>query len=952
MSTDGRDMLARLLKQSILTMCKEAVQYETRLEIDGLICISTENDSHQIVLKIHELFHKLPRQSLLSTLFVGEQQNFIVKQQEKKPHINYPQPDTAAMIGAESNNDVSLTETNYPKDESDSTADDGDVTDTSVSPVNVLKGGIFSETTAFATSDDNRSVELNYRDTTPTGFCGAEPNEKRTVSKSDLPAIHDVKISSRTASSEKPSQNIHKSNLQLNAKLKPSALQNIHCKKCDEVLENGTAFEEHNANVHSVYTCFVCLNTFTSRNNMNRHIRIHSGARPYACPKCPEKFTRKDDVKRHLLRHDYDKPYRCALCCKGYSEKIGVRTHIVKEHGSKEFYSCPQCGKCFCDFDIFQLHKKSHSEFKQFSCNLCNFTGSNSLMYSKHMLSHDCNKKYTCAHCNSGVDYKDPFLYTAHLKTHRSDPLVTTFKCCFCEASLVSYDLFVRHEHSHVHGKKHVCNVCGKKFEWAFNLKEHMLTHVPEQENILPTGPSEMESAAVHGKKPVCNICGKTFERTFDLKEHMLTHVAEQENVLPKGPSEMEGIDEEKEKEFLKDEDSPRDDKGSVDYWCAECNEGFATEHKLESHILETHEREEGISSDKVEDSSEISRKYLTQVLESHQRQLGNLETRSSARMEMTRQFEEFQKHMLSFDTAHNERNNEKPTKTHQSNKTSDRLDLNVHGAVNLPRMPLFRNKIQEKSPRSKLPKLYHLIVDQNDSELGTGDIKTEKADKDYRDANQNNIYNDHLNVGAIKTEKMDDDDINHSDSGAQDSLNSLKLMGTPQGTNASTYSSSSVLGMCTEFSSVENRSMLSTASLKMKVRPPGFEKVVTPDILFRTKASFTCEDCNEVFTDFTSFDQHGTNVHHSFICGYCGKVFTAKPNRERHVRYHTGEKPYRCELCEESFFRGDDLKYHRTAKHGDVRPYACSGCPRTFIWNKDLLKHLRHYPHHTKSDQ
>lgn len=123
--------------------------------------------------------------------------------------------------------------------------------------------------------------------------------------------------------------------------------------------------------------------------------------------------------------------------------------------------------------------------------------------------------------------------------------------------------------------------------------------------------------------------------------------------------------------------------------------------------------------------------------------------------------------------------------------------------------------------------------------------------------------------------------------------------------------------------------------------RSPGFERVITPEVLFRTKEPFKCDICCGTFDDFESFDKHCNSIHRRYICDFCGKQFTSKPNRDRHVRYHTGEKPYKCELCGQSFFRGDDLKYHRTTRHSDFFTFNCNKCRMTFAWAKDLEKHL-----------
>lgn len=102
----------------------------------------------------------------------------------------------------------------------------------------------------------------------------------------------------------------------------------------------------------------------------------------------------------------------------------------------------------------------------------------------------------------------------------------------------------------------------------------------------------------------------------------------------------------------------------------------------------------------------------------------------------------------------------------------------------------------------------------------------------------------------------------------------------------------------------------------RMHIRAPGFERVVTPEVLFRDRTSLTCQQCSAVFSSFASFEAHSSEEHRRFVCEFCGKSFTAKPNRDRHVRYHTGVRPYQCNICEQRFFRGDDLKYHRTTRH------------------------------------
>lgn len=89
--------------------------------------------------------------------------------------------------------------------------------------------------------------------------------------------------------------------------------------------------------------------------------------------------------------------------------------------------------------------------------------------------------------------------------------------------------------------------------------------------------------------------------------------------------------------------------------------------------------------------------------------------------------------------------------------------------------------------------------------------------------------------------------------------------------------------------------------------------------------------------------DSSQTTPRRNDTCEYCGKVFKNCSNLTVHRRSHTGEKPYKCELCSYACAQSSKLTRHMKT-HGRLGKdvYRCRFCDMPFSVASTLEKHMR----------
>ncbi|XP_077266139.1 uncharacterized protein LOC143899615 isoform X1 [Temnothorax americanus] len=107
------------------------------------------------------------------------------------------------------------------------------------------------------------------------------------------------------------------------------------------------------------HECWVCHAAFRKVSHLKQHYRRHTGERPYKCSKCDRRFTTNSVLKSHLHTHDDARPYSCSMCDTKFSTQSSMKRHLVT-HSNKRPYMCPYCQKTFKTNVNCRKHIKSH----------------------------------------------------------------------------------------------------------------------------------------------------------------------------------------------------------------------------------------------------------------------------------------------------------------------------------------------------------------------------------------------------------------------------------------------------------------------------------------------------------------------------------------------------------------------------------------------------------------